>query len=120
MECPNCGGDMWDNRENKKNPKAPDYKCKDKTCIDPESGMVTAVWLPKKPHGEGTFQGTKPVAHTPPAPLAVHKNGDDSMYRCNAMNNAVALEVEAMKLGSNYDYSRLETFFDNILLVLKK
>lgn len=31
-KCRECGGDMWDNRENKKNPKAPDFKCKDKGC----------------------------------------------------------------------------------------
>jgi hypothetical protein len=30
--CPRCGGDMWDNREGKRNPRAPDYKCKDKGC----------------------------------------------------------------------------------------
>lgn len=31
-KCPKCGGPMWDNRVGKKNPKAPDYKCKDKAC----------------------------------------------------------------------------------------
>lgn len=30
--CPKCGGAMWDNRLTKRNPKAPDYKCKDGTC----------------------------------------------------------------------------------------
>lgn len=30
--CPVCDGPMWDNRESKKNPKAPDYKCKKKEC----------------------------------------------------------------------------------------
>lgn len=30
--CPECGGQMWDNRDKKTNPKAPDFKCKDKTC----------------------------------------------------------------------------------------
>lgn len=32
MNCPDCGGAMWDNRESKRNPKAPDYKCKDRNC----------------------------------------------------------------------------------------
>ena len=32
MECPKCGSEMWDNRQKKTNPKAPDYKCKDKDC----------------------------------------------------------------------------------------
>lgn len=30
--CPKCGGEMWDNRKDKKNPKAPDFKCKDTSC----------------------------------------------------------------------------------------
>ena len=30
--CPKCNGRMWDNREKKTNPKAPDYKCRDKAC----------------------------------------------------------------------------------------
>lgn len=40
--CPVCDGAMWDNREGKKNPKAPDFKCKDKAC-------GAAVWLPETP-----------------------------------------------------------------------
>lgn len=38
IDCPNCGGAMWDNRVNKKNPKGPDLKCKDKECDH-------AIWL---------------------------------------------------------------------------
>ncbi|WP_148306425.1 hypothetical protein [Gemmatirosa kalamazoonensis] len=30
--CPKCGGAMWDNRESKRNPRAPDFKCRDKAC----------------------------------------------------------------------------------------
>lgn len=30
--CPKCGGAMWDNRGRKRNPKAPDFKCRDKAC----------------------------------------------------------------------------------------
>jgi hypothetical protein len=37
---------MWDNSLTKTNPKAPDYQCKDSTCIDGESGYRTAVWAP--------------------------------------------------------------------------
>ncbi len=40
--CPKCGGPMWDNREGKKNPKAPDYRCKDKGCDG-------AIWPVKAP-----------------------------------------------------------------------
>jgi hypothetical protein len=48
MNCPKCGGEMYDNRPKKRsgeyNPKAPDFKCKDKQCLDAETGFVTAVW----------------------------------------------------------------------------
>jgi hypothetical protein len=30
--CPKCGGETWDNRLSKKNPKAPDFKCKNRSC----------------------------------------------------------------------------------------
>jgi hypothetical protein len=30
--CPLCSGRMWDNRLNKRNPKAPDFKCRDRRC----------------------------------------------------------------------------------------
>ena len=38
--CPKCGGRMWDNRLSKKNPKAPDYKCRNRSC----EGVI---WPPK-------------------------------------------------------------------------
>jgi hypothetical protein len=30
--CPKCGSEMWDNRLTKRNPRAPDFKCRDRTC----------------------------------------------------------------------------------------
>ena len=30
--CPKCGGRMWDNRQSKRNPKAPDFRCRDRSC----------------------------------------------------------------------------------------
>jgi hypothetical protein len=49
--CPKCGGPVWDNRDNKKNPKAPDWKCRDKKCVD-DKGFVTGGWIDKpKPNG---------------------------------------------------------------------
>lgn len=38
--CPKCGGRMWDNRVTKRNAKAPDFKCRDRSC----DGVV---WPPK-------------------------------------------------------------------------
>lgn len=54
--CPKCSGDMWDNRLDKKNPRAPDYKCKDKGCDG-------AIWPPK--NGHGNTQGS--LLSDPPA-----------------------------------------------------
>jgi hypothetical protein len=40
LSCPKCGGRMWDNRLTKRNPKAPDFKCRDRSC----DGVI---WPPK-------------------------------------------------------------------------
>lgn len=53
MECPDCGGAMYDNRETKRSPKQPDYKCKDK------EGCGKAVWIKKK--GEASAAGAVPT-----------------------------------------------------------
>ncbi|MDQ6829814.1 MAG: hypothetical protein M3081_13215, partial [Gemmatimonadota bacterium] len=63
--CPKCQGQMWDNREGKRNPKAPDFKCKDKSCdgvIWPPRGSVSA---PAASGGSGA--AAAPAAITPPA-----------------------------------------------------
>jgi hypothetical protein len=62
--CPKCNGKVWDNRENKKNPKAPDWKCRDKACVD-EKGFTTGGWV-EKPKAGGRFAvaGAKPPAQS--------------------------------------------------------
>jgi hypothetical protein len=40
VSCPKCGGRMWDNRLTKRNPRAPDYKCQNRSC----DGVV---WPPR-------------------------------------------------------------------------
>jgi hypothetical protein len=45
QKCPDCGGQMWDNRETKKG-RQPDFKCKDKGC-------GKAIWLDKEPITNG-------------------------------------------------------------------
>ena len=45
ISCPKCGGRMWDNRLTKRNPKAPDYKCQNRSCdgvIWPSKTTVSA------------------------------------------------------------------------------
>ena len=60
MACPKCQGRMWDNRETKKNPKAPDFKCRDTTC----DGVV---WPPKNGNGHAAPR----VAATTKQPTAL-------------------------------------------------
>lgn len=47
-----CGSEMWDNRYSKKNPKAPDLRCKDDNCSkgwETDRGWSpNAVWLTEK------------------------------------------------------------------------
>lgn len=42
VSCPKCGGEMFDNRAKKTNPKAPDFKCKRY-----KEGCDGVVWPPK-------------------------------------------------------------------------
>ena len=47
--CPKCGGRMWDNRVSKRNPKAPDFKCRSRSCdgVIWPSKAVPAVETPE-------------------------------------------------------------------------
>src|SRR6266487_1247723 len=59
VSCPKCGGRMWDNRLTKRNPKAPDYKCQNRSC----DGVI---WPPKSaaPSAVGEVQEEKKVVAT--------------------------------------------------------
>lgn len=54
---------MWDNRESKRNPKAPDYKCKDRNCDGviwpPRDGRAPAAAAPAS---TAAAKGTAPAA----------------------------------------------------------
>lgn len=62
--CPTCGGSkMFDNRESKKNPAAPDFKCASPEC----SGVIWPPRGAKKPAGAKTVatQGRNMGPHVP-------------------------------------------------------
>ena len=60
LACPKCGGPMWDNRTSKKNPAAPDFKCK-------TAGCDGVIWPPKASgNGNGASKAAAP-AKTPSA-----------------------------------------------------
>jgi hypothetical protein len=58
--CPKCGGRMWDNRITKRNPKAPDFKCRDRSC----DGVI---WPPRPAATAATRTATTPVGEPTPA-----------------------------------------------------
>ncbi len=53
--CPVCGGRMWDNRATKRNPRAPDFKCRDRSC----DGVI---WPAKPGVAAAPGNGVKPAA----------------------------------------------------------
>lgn len=58
--CPECSKRMWDNRTTKRNPKAPDFKCRDKSC----EGVI---WPPKDGESGAKGSGKKTGASKPAA-----------------------------------------------------
>lgn len=59
--CPKCGSRMWDNRgtpeKPKTNPKAPDFKCRDKSC----DGVIWPPRGPRKQERMPVVEPTMPV-----------------------------------------------------------
>lgn len=45
--CPTCGGPMWDDRTSKRNPRAPDFKCKNKPKERGGPGCEGVIWPPR-------------------------------------------------------------------------
>ena len=53
--CPVCGGRMWDNRTTKRNPRAPDFKCRDRSCdgvLWPGQHNAAAPIIERRPYQE--------------------------------------------------------------------
>jgi hypothetical protein len=75
--CPICGGAMWDDRLSKRNPKAPDFKCKNKPKMKGGPGCEGVIWPPRagqsSPYpppvpraGERPNMSAPPIDDTPP------------------------------------------------------
>jgi hypothetical protein len=77
-KCPKCGGKLWDNRQNKTNPKAPDWKCRDKACVD-ERGYVTGGWA-EKPKAAKPSDGGNAAGPGMDDEIPLPEDGDDLPY----------------------------------------
>jgi len=74
--CPICGGAMWDDRSSKRNPRAPDFKCKNKPKMRGEPGCEGVIWPPRdgssSPYPAPAGAGARPSAMGHPAALPHH------------------------------------------------
>jgi hypothetical protein len=61
--CPICGGAMWDDRTSKRNPKAPDFKCKNRPRERGGPGCEGVIWPPRDgaPSQYGVPSATTPA-----------------------------------------------------------
>lgn len=79
-DCPKCQGPMWDNRVGKKNPKAPDFKCKDRSC----DGVI---WPPRGAKPADAAANAAPMgtvaAGMPPCPICGGPMWDDRTSKRN-------------------------------------
>ena len=79
-DCPKCQGPMWDNRVGKKNPKAPDFKCKDRGC----DGVI---WPPRDAKPADAAASAAPTgsvaAGMPPCPICGGPMWDDRTSKRN-------------------------------------
>lgn len=109
MECEKCGSDMWDNRRDKRNPRSPDYKCKDKGCghgvwTEPRGGnngrqtvAAPSTERQKKPHAT-TYLNCLAVSILQLAPKL--KEHGFQVTTENVLNMTTTLFIEASKGGS--------------------
>jgi hypothetical protein len=81
QRCPKCSGEMWDNRTTKKNPKQPDYACKNR------EGCGHAIWPPKEKPSGGA-----PAQKAPAVPLETLSAEYGSLLRSVAKALATTAE----------------------------
>lgn len=86
-DCPKCGGRMWDNRLTKRNPKAPDYKCRDRGC----DGVI---WPARAAAAAGA-----PAAKPEPAPAPSAKRAAAKRDAAPTGRNDAALDPSPLGAG---------------------
>ena len=96
--CPKCSGSLWDNRATKRNPKQPDYKCKDATC----DGVI---WPPKNGAPRAAAAPTAKVAFTTGGHIPGDENGPYTAYTETgaAPHEAPSTADKLLKLFQVYD-----------------
>lgn len=91
--CPKCNGRMWDNRLTKRNPKAPDFKCRDRSC----DGVVWPV-RPGEP-----VDATSAPASAPPVAASARGAERTSRRARGGTSASDEPQLNGAPLGSSID-----------------
>lgn len=120
QKCPECNGPMWDNRESKRNPKAPDYKCKNKACNGAVWEDATTPQSPPAASPEDAAMNALRV-QIKTAMQALNEAGDTPEWTVKRVNDLsrehfgdVAARLDLDKLG------QLAEMFSQRLAALRK
>ena len=97
VACPKCGGRTWDNRLTKRNPKAPDFKCRDRSC----DGVV---WPPRGAEKGGPEEQRESMAPPAEEPAPRRKRARHAEPAAVAAESAeVTLDASPLGGGSDED-----------------
>ena len=114
--CPKCGDDMWDNMENKKNPKGPDFKCKTKDCAvalwiyTPKEGSKN---IPGKSRPAATMAEIKPKTSSPAYTIK------PDMIMSYAKDLAIS-EMNRLPASDNYDTNeRVVSIYTSLMTAIE-
>jgi hypothetical protein len=84
--CPKCGGHVWDNRASKRNPKAPDFRCRDRSCdgvLWPGQHNAESVSVPtESSNARGKGSEERPGETRGPLAATVDRIVGDSLRLC--------------------------------------
>ena len=78
--CPICGGPMWDDRASKRNPKAPDFKCKNKPKMRGGPGCEGVIWPPRDGQQRSAYGSSAGASATSAAPRPRSSGGASPSY----------------------------------------
>jgi hypothetical protein len=79
--CPVCGGKMWDDRASKRNPRAPDFKCRNKPKAQGLPGCPGVIWPPREGERRPAAAGRAPTQESVQRGSAPRQSADSPPRR---------------------------------------
>lgn len=106
IQCPKCGGAMWNNIEGKRNPKAPDYACKNK------EGCGGGVWLkPEEKAALASQSSNGAVRSAARPPIVLDKMMKACVKTAQAIGDELFKDGEAVGLDAALTLNMATTIF---------